>query len=86
MTRENKTKLMFGQPCDVQPTGFVDSSFKPPDEWAESKRKKMQQTMTEEQLASTKEYMKHMSSQLNAERAKRLEIQKELQNLQGERD
>ena len=33
---------MFGQPCDVMPTGFVDASFKDNkvDEWAESKRKK----------------------------------------------
>ena len=82
MTRENKTKLMYGQPSDVMPTGFVDSSFKPPDEWAESKRKKMQKTMTEEQLASTKDYMRHMSTQLDAERQKRLEIQQELEKLQ----
>lgn len=70
MNRENKTKLMYGQPCDVQPTGFVDASFKDKghDEWAESKRKKMQKQMTDEQLANTKDYMKHISSQLDAER------------------
>lgn len=84
MTRENKTKLMYGQPCDVKPTGFVDASFKDSkvDEWAESKRKKMQMMMTDEQLANTKDYMKHISSQLQAEKAKRLEIQKELDNMQ----
>lgn len=42
MDREAKVKLMYGQPCDVKPTGFVDASFKDKkdDEWAESKRKK----------------------------------------------
>ena len=42
LNRENKVKLMFSQPIDVKPTGFVDASFKENkvDEWAESKRKK----------------------------------------------
>ena len=43
LDRENKIKLMYSQPIEVKPTGFVDASFKDNkvDEWAESKRKKM---------------------------------------------
>lgn len=85
MNRDSKVKLMFGQPCDVQATGFVEASFKnkEEDEWAESKRKKAMQTMSAEQFSKDKYHMDGLKGQLEAERAKRLEIEQELMQLQG---
>lgn len=69
---------MYGQPIDVKPTGFVDASFKDNkvDEWAESKRKKNQ--LTQDQVSHTREQLQALSSQIEAEKRKRLEIEKEL--------
>ena len=56
LDREKKVKLMYGQPIDVKPTGFVDASFKDNkvDEWAESKRKKAAAMMTKEAVDETR--------------------------------
>ena len=85
LNRENKVKLMYGQPISVEPTGFVEASFKDNkvDEWAESKRKKAALTMTEEEIMNSKGQMAHLSSQLAAEKQKRLEIEQELLNLRN---
>lgn len=72
---------MYGQPIEVKPTGFVDASFKDNkvDEWAESKRKKSQ---IKDQVSQTRAELQALSNQIEAEKRKRLEIEKELQSLQ----
>ena len=72
LERENKIKHMYSQPYDVQPTGFVDASFKDKkvDEWAESKKKKMK--LSQDQFASTKGQLELLGEELEAERQKRL--------------
>ena len=74
LNREMKTKLMYGQPSDVKPTGFVDASFKDNkvDEWAESKRAKQ---MTQGEVSQTREHLQALSNQIQAEKRKRLEIE-----------
>lgn len=70
LDRENKIKLMYAQPIDVKPTGFVDASFKDKkvDEWAESKKKKMMASGGQDQFASTKGQLEQLSSQIEAEK------------------
>jgi len=71
---EKKIKLMYGQPCDVKPTGFVDASFKDKkhDEWAESKMKKAM--LEQGQISTAKHQLEQLSNQIEAEKQKRLEI------------
>ena len=66
LDRENKVKLMYGQPIDVKPTGFVDASFKDNkvDEWAESKKKK---AMTKEH-SQKRDQLQALSDQIQAEK------------------
>jgi hypothetical protein len=68
LDREKKVKLMYGQPIDVKPTGFVDASFKDKkvDEWAESKRKKA--AMTRDQVSETRGQLQALSNQIQAEK------------------
>ena len=68
LDRENKVKLMYGQPIDVKPTGFVDASFKDNkvDEWANSKKKKAM--MTDEQVSQTRDQLAALSNQIQAEK------------------
>ena len=72
---------MYGQPIEVKPTGFVDASFKDykVDEWTESKRKKSQ---IKDLVSQTRAELQALSNQIEAEKRKRLEIEKELQSLQ----
>ena len=74
LDRENKIKLMYSQPIDVKPTGFVDASFKDKkhDEWAESKKKKAM--LGQDQLDTAKHQLEQLSSQIEAEKQKRLDI------------
>ena len=83
MDRENKVKLMFSQPIHVAPTGFVDASFKDKkvDEWAESKLKAAQKAMSSDDIEATRGQMAQLSYQIEQEKQKRLEIEKELQDL-----
>ena len=68
LDREKKVNLMYGQPMDCKPTGFVDASFKDKkvDEWAESKKKKAM--MTREQVSETRGQLQALSNQIMAEK------------------